>query len=333
MTEERSMVHSGPGAASLAAVPSSATMMEPTARRRVRRDRAKKIRATAVAYLFLLPAATILFVFHIYPVLYAGWLSLYKWNMISPNREWLGLQNYVDLFRDPLFLKSLWNTVYYVVGSVPTGMILALAIAVLLNTKIRGLGIYRTIYFLPVVTAINAVAIIWMWIYAPDAYGLLNGVLGWFGISPKQWLLTPELVMPALIIMSVWKGLGYNVVIFLAGLQNIAPEYYEAAAIDGANAWKRFRHITLPLLSPTTFFILIISIIGSFQVFSQVYIMFPDGGGPLNSALVVVLYLFQNAFIYYQMGYAAAMAYVLFFIIFALTMLQRYALGGRIHYD
>lgn len=303
------------------------------ARQRTRHPRGKKIRTTAIAYLYLLPAAAVLFVFHIYPVIYAGWLSLWKWNMISPNREWMGLQNYTDLFADPLFAKSLANTLYYVAGTVPTGMALALLIAVLLNSKIKGLGIYRTVYFLPVVTAINAVAIIWTWIYAPDDFGLLNAVLGLFGVSTQQWLLTPQLVMPALIIMSVWKGLGYNVVIFLAGLQNIAPEYYEAAAIDGANAWKRFWHITLPLLSPTSFFILIISVIGSFQVFSQVYIMFPDGSGPLNSALVVVYYLFQNAFLYYQMGFAAAIAYVLFFIIFALTMLQRYALGTRVHYD
>lgn len=269
--------------------------------------------------------------FHFAPVFYAFYVSLLDWNYISPNPEFVGFANYAALLKDSDFVTSLLNTVYYVVGTVPTSMAVALVVAILLNQKIRGLAWYRTVYFLPVITAANAVAIIWFWIYHPDYSGLLNGILDKLGLPIQSWLLDPKWAMPCIILMSIWKGLGYNVVIFLAGLQNISSEYYEAAQIDGARGWSIFRYITWPLLSPTTFFVLIISVIGSFQVFSQVYVM--TRGGPLKSTLVVVYYLYKVGFEDFKMGYASAMAYALFVIIFALTLLQRKYIGSRVYYQ
>jgi multiple sugar transport system permease protein len=273
----------------------------------------------------------VLVAFHFAPVIYAFYVSLLEWNYISPNPEFVGLANYAALLRDSDFVTSLVNTVYYVLGTVPTSMAVALFVAVLLNQKIRGLAWYRTVYFLPVVTAANAVAIVWFWIYHPDYSGLVNGLLDRLGLPIQSWLLDPRWAMPCIILMSIWKGLGYNVVIFLAGLQNISSEYYEAAQIDGAKGWSMFRYITWPLLSPTTFFVLIVSVIGSFQVFSQVYVM--TRGGPLKSTLVVVYYLYKIGFEDFKMGYASAMAYTLFVIIFVLTLLQRKYIGSRVHYQ
>ncbi|MGE5584970.1 MAG: carbohydrate ABC transporter permease [Bacillota bacterium] len=293
--------------------------------------RRRYLKETFTAYLYLLPATAVLVVFHFAPVFYAFYVSLLDWNYISPNPAFVGIANYAALLQDSDFVTSLLNTVYYVVGTVPTSMAAALLVAILLNQKIRGLAWYRTVYFLPVITAANAVAIIWFWIYHPDYSGLLNGFLDKLGLPIQSWLLDPRWAMPCIILMSIWKGLGYNVVIFLAGLQNISTEYYEAAQIDGARGWSIFRHITWPLLSPTTFFVLIISVIGSFQVFSQVYVM--TRGGPLKSTLVVVYYLYKIGFEDFKMGYASAMAYALFVIIFVLTLLQRKYIGSRVHYQ
>ncbi len=289
------------------------------------------LKETFTAYLYLLPATVVLVTFHFAPVFYAFYVSLLDWNYISPNPTFVGFANYVALLKDSDFITSLINTVYYVIGTVPTSMAVALFVAILLNQKIRGLAWYRTVYFLPVITAANAVAIIWFWIYHPDYSGLLNGLLDRLGLPIQSWLLDPKWAMPCIILMSIWKGLGYNVVIFLAGLQNISSEYYEAAQIDGAKGWSMFRYITWPLLSPTTFFVLIISVIGSFQVFSQVYVM--TRGGPLKSTLVVVYYLYKIGFEDFKMGYASAMAYALFVIIFTLTLLQRKYIGSRVYYQ
>jgi len=306
-------------------VPSAQTVARKAQRRR------KYLEESLTAYLYLLPATVILITFHFAPVFYAFYVSLLDWNYISPNPTFVGLGNYAALLKDADFLTSLLNTVYYVVGTVPTSMAVALFVAVLLNQKIRGLAWYRTAYFLPVITAANAVAIVWFWIYHPDYSGLLNGLLDKVGLPIQSWLLDPKWAMPCIIAMSIWKGLGYNVVIFLAGLQNISAEYYEAAQIDGARGWQIFRHITWPLLSPTTFFVLIISVIGSFQVFSQVYVM--TRGGPLKSTLVVVYYLYKIGFEDFRMGYASSMAYALFVVIFVLTLLQRKYIGSRVHYQ
>ncbi len=443
------------------------------------------------AYWYLAPAGLIILVFHILPIFYTLGLSFFKQDVPEP-AKFVGTYNYEILFSDPDFYQALRNTVYYVIGAIPTGILLALLIAMLLNTKIKGLGFYRVLYFLPVVTAINAVALVWKWIYHPQNYGLLNFVknlfykfllrpieyillpvsstgtqepsmlfkvlyflltagivcafgwlvyfavsrlhmgmmrfafflgigwglgrlygwgMGWMlqhGLAEFQkhhivmvllckiavvafffWILVKwttsapiallrwfsvlvgmlvcgsiavwagkhgfggageslggffslmeerqdylndvRFAMPAIIVMSVWKGLGHNIIIFLAGLQNVPGQLYEASKIDGAGAWDRFRHITWPLISPTTFFILIMSTISSFQVFAQVYMMTPTGG-PLNSTSVIVFYLYQKAFAHFEMGYAAAVALVLFTIIMTMTMIQRTFLEKKVHY-
>jgi len=282
------------------------------------------------AYLYLMPVVVILVAFHVLPIFYSLAVSFYEWDLIG-QPEYVGTGNYSRLFDDPMFYKSLWNTIYYAAVSVPLSIIFSLAIAMLLNNPISAIGIYRTIYFVPVITSINAVAIVWNFIYHPD-FGLLNKILDIFSIDPRAWLQDPDWAMPAIIFMSVWKGLGHNVIIFLAGLQNIPKHLYEAARIDGANRWHQFRHITWPLLSPTTFFIFTISTIGSFQVFSQVYMMTPRGG-PLKSTMVVVYYLYRKAFEQFEFGYALAAAFVLFMIIFTCTLFNKLYLEKKVHYS
>ncbi len=282
------------------------------------------------AYLYLLPVIVILFVFHVFPIFMALGVSFYEWDLIG-KPEFVGAGNYTRLFDDPMFWKSIWNTIYYAAVSIPLTIFLSMGIAILLNNPIKGLGFYRTAYFIPVVTSINAVAIVWNFIYHPD-FGLLNKILGLFGISPIAWLQDPNWAMPAIILMSVWKGLGNNIIIFLTGLQNIPKHLYEAARIDGANRWQQFRHITWPMLSPTTFFIFTMSVIGSFQVFSQVYMMTPRGG-PLKSTMVVVYYLYRKAFDQFEFGYALAMAFVLFLIIFACTLFNKLYVEKKVHYS
>lgn len=305
------------------------------------------------AYIYLLPVVTIVFIFHIFPIFYSLIISFYEWDLISdPN--FVGLENYRRLLDDPMFYKSLVNTLYYVLFSVPLSIGLSLFIAILLNRSISGVGIYRTIYFLPVVTSINAVSIVWNYIYHPE-YGLLNKVVTLLGFSPRAWLndhtplmdlicgsigmkwpeylpAGPSVAMMCIIAMSVWKGLGYNIVIFLAGLQNIPKHLYEAARIDGASSWQQFRYITWPLLSPTTYFVFVMACIGSFQVFSQVYMMTPRGG-PMKSTMVVVFYLYQKAFVRFEFGYALAIAFVLFIILFMLTLLNKLYVEKKVFYS
>jgi len=245
----------------------------------------------------------------------------------------VGFGNFTRLMNDPMFYKSLYNTFWYAIISVPLGIGCSLGIAMLLNNPISAIGFYRTVYFIPVITSINAVAIVWNLIYHPDAnVGLLNKVLDIFGVSPQTWLQDARLALLCIIVMSVWKGLGYNVIIFLAGLQNIPKHLYEAARIDGATNWQQFRHITWPMLSPTTFFVFVMSTIGSFQVFSQVYMMTPRGG-PLKSTLVVVFYLYQKAFEKFEFGYALAIAFVLFVMIFGMTLFNKLYLEKKVHYS
>ncbi len=282
------------------------------------------------AYLYLMPVLVILLAFHVLPIFYSLAVSFYEWDLIG-QPEYIGTGNYSRLMDDPMFFKSLWNTIYYAAVSVPLSIFFSLLIAMLLNNPISAIGIYRTIYFIPVITSINAVAIVWNFIYHPD-FGLLNKILDVFSIDPRAWLQDPDWAMPAIIFMSVWKGLGHNVIIFLAGLQNIPRHLYEAARIDGANRWHQFRHITWPLLSPTTYFIFTISVIGSFQVFSQVYMMTPRGG-PLKSTMVVVYYLYRKAFEQFEFGYALAAAFVLFMIIFACTLFNKLYLEKKVHYS
>ena len=281
-------------------------------------------REAIAAFLFLLPNILGFVIFTAGPVLASLGISLVNWNLLNPP-TWLGLDNYVTLFQDADFWASLRATVYYTLGSVPLGIVLSLALAIALNQKIRGISIYRTVYFIPVVSSLVAVSLMWRWMYNPTS-GILNYALDrifafmHLHISPPDWLQSTTWAMPAIIIMSVWKGLGYNMVIYLAGLQGVPISLYEAAEMDGATGWRKFRHITLPLLTPTTFFVLIMSFISSFQVFEQAYIM--TAGGPARATVTTVYYIYQNGFQWYKMGYASAVAWVLFAIILALTMLQ-----------
>ncbi|MCX5776164.1 MAG: sugar ABC transporter permease [Candidatus Firestonebacteria bacterium] len=283
------------------------------------------------AYLFLLPSIIVIAGFHIIPTVYSWYISMFNWDLISKHKEFVGFANYGKLAVDLDFWKSLFNTVYFALGTIPAGIILAFLIAYGLSKKIKGLNIFRTIYFLPVVTSINAVGMIWLWIYHPDA-GILNWLLGLFGVSAQRWLLDPVFALPAVMLMSIWKSLGYNVIIFLVGILSIPREYYEAAEIDGASGFAVFRNVTLPLVMPSVFFVTLISLIGSFQTFTQVYMLTPEGG-PLKSTTVLVYYLYKNAFVFFKIGYASAVSFVIFVIIFALTLLQNKYWGERIHYE
>lgn len=282
------------------------------------------------AYLYLMPVVVILLCFQVIPIIYSFFVSFFQWDLIGP-AEYVGIGNYQRLFDDPLFYRSIANTLWYALISVPLSIGLSLGIALLLNNPISYIGVYRTIYFIPVITSINAVAIVWNFIYHPE-FGLLNSILDMFGIGAQTWLQDPFWALPCIIFMSVWKGLGYNVIIFLAGLQNIPSHLYEAAKIDGASRWQQFRHITWPLLSPTTFFIFVISTIGSFQVFAQIYMMTPRGG-PLKSTMVIVYYLYQKAFEQFEFGYALAAAFVLFMMIFSITLFNKLYLEKKVHYS
>jgi len=312
----------------------------------------RKIREAVAAALYLLPAVLILAAFRVVPILLSVRMSLFDWGMAGP-RQFLGLGNYLAVLKDPVFYKSLLNTGWYVLFEVPTTLFLSLFIALLLNQKIRGLGIYRTIYYLPVVTSIVAVSVVWRWLFNPDR-GLLNYLLSLFHISGIRWLqdprglfqliLGPKVRLPyglagpsvallSLVMMGVWKALGYNIVIFLAGLQNIPKTYYEAARIDGAGWFRTFTSITWPLVSPTTYYVLVMSCIAAFETFAQVWIMTgPPAGGPLSTTKVVMYYFYENAFELWRLGYGAAVAFFAFIIILSLTILQRVFLERRVHY-
>lgn len=293
--------------------------------------RGRRLLENLEAYAFLLPAAIVLGVFHFFPIIFAFFVSLLRWNMIDPVRPYVGIGNYTRLLHDEKFLAALGNTTYFAVVSVGVAIPLALVFAVLLNRKLMGMSWYRTAFFIPYVTSFAAAAMVWGWLYHPNQFGLLNYLLGKIGIPPQEWLLNPAQAMPALIVVSVWSFLGRDIVIFLAGLQNISQEYYEAAQIDGANNLQLFRYVTLPLLSPTTYFILVISMIGAFKVFALP--LFLTGGGPLDRTFTIVFSIYQQGFQYFRMGYASAQAYALFAIIFIITMLQRQVLARRVHYD
>ena len=282
------------------------------------------------AYLFLLPAAAILFTFQYLPAIDVFRISLTNRLLLRPTAKFIGFDNYVRLWNDGRFWNAVWNTFYFVAASVPFQMALALLFAMALATRMRGVGIFRTTFFLPVVTSMVAVSVVWEWLYHPRI-GLINEVIKLFGGNPIDWLSSQQWAMPAIILLIVWKGTGYYMVIYLAGLLDIPDEYYEAAKIDGASRWSMFRHITWPLLAPTTYLIMVLQVINSFQVFSSVYVM--TGGGPLRSTEVVVYYLFQRAFESLEFGYASAISVVMFVFLVIVTILQRVFVGSRVSYD
>ncbi|MBU2444838.1 MAG: sugar ABC transporter permease [Bacteroidetes bacterium] len=277
-----------------------------------------------VAYFFLAPAVSAIFVFFFIPVIAAFIISFTDFDIYTlgdfSTLRFIGFDNYLRLLNDDLFWTALKNTFYFVVVASPLSIVVSLATAMLLNNKlIKFKAIFRLSYFIPVVTTLVAVAIVWRFIYHYD-FGLVNYLLRIIGINPVDWLGNPTWAMPAIIMMSVWKNFGYNMIIFIAGLQNIPEELYDAAEIEGANWWQTFKSITFPMLAPTTIFISIITIIGYFQLFAEPYVM--TQGGPLNSTLSIIQYMYQEGFRWWNMGYSASIAFFLFFIIFVVTLIQ-----------
>lgn len=262
------------------------------------------------------------------PMLYSLYLVTQDWNLITEPR-FVGLRNFTRIAEDPLVAKSLGNTAYYTFIGVPLQLIVAFGLALMLNQNVRGLSIYRTLYYLPSITPAVAFAVVWIQILNPE-FGVLNNLLGYLGIGPIKWLFDPAWSKPAFILMSLWLT-GFQMIIFLAGLQGVPKELNDAAAIDGANAWNRFRNVTVPIISPVIFFNLIIGIIGSFQVFTSAFIM--TRGGPQDSTLFFVLYIYRNAFEYFRMGYAATLAWLLFLIIMVFTAIQFFFANRWVYYE
>ena len=294
------------------------------------RETLRQMRKNWTAYLFLAPGLIHFAIFTVFAVSFAFYISFHEWNIIKPDKPFVGLENYRQLFEDPRFLRAVKNTLTFLVG-VPLGLLSGLFVALLLNTKVRGQAIYRTLFYIPVVTPLVVSSIIWKWVYQGD-YGLLNYYLLKLGLIQHKivWLADPDLALPALIIMMIWGGTGGTMVIYLAGLQSIPEEMYDAAKVDGANALQRLLYITIPLLRPTTFFLFITSVIGTFQIFTEVYIM--TNGGPLNRTTTIGYYLYTNAFRELEMGYATAMAFVLFAMIFVFTLIQWKYTRGDVEY-
>lgn len=285
---------------------------------------------TIAGYLFLLPNIVGFLVFSSVPVVATFTISLLDWDLIRTPR-FVGIDNYVKLLTDDaVFRKVLFNTAYYVIGTVPAGIILSLLLALAMNANVKGISFFRVIFFIPVISASVAVAVMWRWLYNTD-FGLINLILTSVGLKGIPWLSSTAWAMPAVILMAIWKSLGYNMVIFLAGLQSIPAHLHEAAAIDGANGVQRFRYITLPLLAPTTFFVLVISVISSFQVFDLAFVL--TRGGPGDATNTMVMYIYNQAFQFFHMGYAAAIAWVLFGIIFAITLMQHQLQKRWVHYE
>jgi multiple sugar transport system permease protein len=281
-------------------------------------------------YVFLSPWILGMVFFMGGPIIFSLILAFCKWDMITPI-NFVGMDNFVKMFSDMRFLHSMYNTFYYTIFSVPLGIIGSIMVALLMNQKWKSVRLLRTIYYLPSVTAGVASAIIWMWLLNPD-FRLINYGLSILGIKGPQWMADEVWAKPAFIIMSLW-GVGGNMIIYLAGLQGIPRQLYEAAEIDGAGMMQKFRYVTLPMLTPVIFFNLIMSIVWSFQIFTQVYVMTGGQGGPADSTLVMVLYIYQQAFKFHNMGYASAIAWVLFIIILLFTMLQFKISGGWVHYE
>jgi multiple sugar transport system permease protein len=275
-------------------------------------------------YFFLAPALSAIFIFFFLPVIAAFIMSftdfdIYALGDLSTVR-FIGINNYLKLFDDPLFYTALQNTFYFVIMAGPLSIAVSLGAALLLNSKlVKYKAVFRLSYFIPVVTTLVAVAIVWRFIYHPK-FGIINYILSLAGIAPIDWLGDTATAMPAIVLMSVWKSFGYNMIIFIAGLQNIPEDLYEAASIEGATGWQKFRSITLPMLAPTTIFISLITMIGYFQFFAEPYIM--TQGGPLNSTLSIVQYMYQEGFKWWNMGYSASIAFVFFFIILLGTIIQ-----------
>jgi multiple sugar transport system permease protein len=294
-------------------------------REKKRRSSPQRRRETLWAYAFLSPAFFFLVALILFPIIFAFWISLHDWSLIPRPFPFIGLGNYTEAIKDPLTIKSLKNTLIYTIGAVPVGMLLSLVLALIMNqNRLPFRTGFRTAYFIPVITSWIAVSFVWIYMFEPR-WGTVNAFLGWFGIHGIKWLASPVWALPAIMIVAIWKGLGYNMVIFLAGLQGIPREMHEAAKIDGANRWQSFWAITFPLLNPTIVFITVTAVIGSLQVFTPAVIMTTrqgEAGGPIDSTRVMVYHIYATAFRYNRLGYGAALAFLLFALILVVTVVQ-----------
>ncbi|MCX6100459.1 MAG: sugar ABC transporter permease [Candidatus Bipolaricaulota bacterium] len=297
-------------------------------------------RESSTAYLYLLPALVILGAFVFYPFFSAFYISLFKWGLLPP-RPYVGFANYTYIFHDKYFWRALWHTFYYVIITVPVTLSLAILVATLLNKGLRFLSFARTSFFLSYISPIVAIAMVWQWMYNAN-YGLINYLLSLLNKLPfvhihnVDWLNDPHWALPALIILSIWHYVGYQAIILLAGMQNIEQQYYDAAKVDGASGFRSWWHITIPLLTPQLFFVLIISLIGSFKVFTEIMVLF-NGSGPLRSAESIVYYILRASgridSSTMHLGRAAAASVVLFGIIFILTIFQMTVTQRKVHYQ
>lgn len=286
------------------------------------------LRSALKGYSFLLPGIVMFAMWLLIPIAFSLYLSFHEWSMVDPLKPFLGFENFVNVLKDKDIMRSLKNTAIYTLN-VPIGMALSLGVALLMNKKIKGINLLRLLYFLPSISSFVAISIVWQWIYNPE-FGLLNYLLGFFEIPPQRWLSDPRTAMLSIMIMTIWMNLGYQMVIYLAGLKGIPNYLYEVADLDGANSWHKFVYITLPMLQPTTVFLLITSVIGSFQVFTPVYVM--TQGGPAGSTNVFVYHIYNTAWRSFRMGYASAQSWFLFLMIFVASFVQ-FRLMGKTFYE
>lgn len=293
-----------------------------------RKSRAVRVRYALVVLAFLLPSAIPLTLFVLVPMVGAAWISLHDWNLISP-MTFVGFDNFAQLLTDPVTAAVFLHTLYYIVGYLPLVYVGGLALALALNAKLKGRSMLRGIYFLPVITSWIAVALVWRWLLNPSS-GVVNAVLAWAGIQGPGWWTDPAWAMPSIILASAWKDLGFVMVILLAGLQAIDPELLDAARVDGAGWWRRLWSVVLPLLSPSTFFVVVISLINGFQVFDQVYAM--TDGGPNGATTVVVQQVYNLSFRYEAAGEGAALSWLLFIVILGVTLVQVRGQKRWVHY-
>jgi len=288
-----------------------------TAWRRLRR----RVWAERSAYLFILPGVLVFSVFTFAAFVFAIWLTFRRWSIIEPEKPYVGTQNYQDLLGDERFGQAIFNTMYFTGASVPLTMAIGLVLALLLNQAIHGRGLLRTAFYLPVITPFVVAAIIWKWLYNGD-FGLFNFYLLKIGLidQPLLWLSSKDLAMPAVILMTVWAGVGFSMVVYLAGLQAIPEELYESSTLDGAGTLAKLWHITIPLLRPSTLFLAVLGIIGSLQVFTQIFVM--TSGGPVDRTTTMVYYIYLWGFKYYDLGYASTLALALFLMLLVFSAVQ-----------
>lgn len=279
----------------------------------------RRRRKNPAGYWFALPYFMFFSAFVAYPLLFSFILLFHRWNVVTP-MEWIGLKNFERLLQDPLFFKSIWNTVVFLLIHVPLQIVVALSLAVLLRSGLKLMGLFRAVYFMPVVVSGVVVTILWMQLYAYD-HGLLNRLMVALGAGKIPWLVDPDMAMPSVALMATWKNVGIYIVLFLVGLQNIPRELYESASLDGATGLRQFFRITVPMLNPTIVVVIVLSTIGGFSLFIEPYVL--TGGGPMQSTLSAVLYIYNQAFYFGHMGYAATLGFVFALIILCVVLLQR----------